>query len=137
MRGARARQYFEGLGDFFKRCVDDPDYVQSDAVSEDLDAKMEDGKAVLRSHRGEIDAFFNYAIDFVNALANDRTLNRLSADTQKLVRRLFLDDDGRPTLKTGTLLDLRRILGPILRSQLSYDRPKRLVVRVLLAYRAH
>ena len=94
--------------------------MQSDRVSDDLDAKMEEGKRILQSHRNEIDQFFNNANSFVTALSNDRTIHRLSADTQKLVRRLFLDDEGRPTLKAGTLLDVRKILGPILRSQLSY-----------------
>jgi len=113
-------QYLDSLSDFFKRCVDDPNYVQSEQVERDLDRKIDEAEVVLKSHRAEFDEFLRNANDFVRALSNDRTISRLSEDTQKLVRHLFLDSEGRPTLKTGTLMDLRKILGPILRSQLAY-----------------
>ena len=92
--------------------MDDPAYVQSEQVEHDVDAKMDEGKAVLRRHRNEFDAFFNQANEFVIALSHDRTIHRLSVDTQKLVQRLFLDDEGRPTLKSGVLLDLRNVYDP-------------------------
>jgi hypothetical protein len=120
VHGLPGCQYFDSWSELIMRCVDDPAYVQSDAVSDDIDAKWEEGRAVLRRHEADLERFLDAAAAFISALSSDKTLSRLSNDTQTLISRLFLDAEGRPTLKAGTLLDLRKILGPILRSQLAY-----------------
>lgn len=83
-------QYLDSWSELIMRCVDDPAYVQSDAVADDIDAKWEQGRAVLHRHERDLESFLDAAAAYISALSSDRTLSRLSLDTQVLARQHLL-----------------------------------------------
>jgi len=57
--------------------------------------------------------------NFADALASDRDLRRLSADSQMLLSDLFLDERGQPTFKPELLADLAKCI-PAIADKLAY-----------------
>jgi len=105
---------------FAFRCLDDPNFIETQEFRNELDSLLRESQTVLEQYRPHFDNLFNQASNFVNAFKGDPTLQNLSTSTQSLVRRLFLDDAGRPTLKPGALLELRKIIGPLVQEEIKY-----------------
>ncbi|CAG8466015.1 5841_t:CDS:2, partial [Racocetra fulgida] len=105
------RHYLKELQHFVLSSLRDHEFVQRTDYNEHGSRLIENGRRILlENYRETTQKIAEEAAAFNDGLQEDRTTRQWTHDLECLVRDIFLDDKGRPTIKFELIKDFRKIL---------------------------
>lgn len=112
--------FIDDVREFLRRSIREPGYVQDSGYTDEANALINRGREVFtdkyRTHVSNIGREFKALGD---AMAADPTTNQFADNLNELVSDLFLDENGRPTVKFDLVRDFARLL-PVIAEKLEY-----------------
>jgi hypothetical protein len=114
------RSYFQELKEFVLSSLRDTQFVQETNYVEHGSRLIDRGRyLLLERYSDTTDRISHEASSFNEALQNDRTTAQWTHDFENLIRDVFLDERGQPTLKFELIRDFGKIL-PVIADKLKY-----------------
>jgi len=114
------RSYFKELKEFVLSSLRDPQFVQETDYVQHGSRLIDRGRYLLLEKYSDLsNRISDEAISFNEALQNDRTTAQWTHDFENLIRDVFLDEKGQPTLKFELIRDFGKIL-PVIADKLKY-----------------
>jgi len=114
------KSYFHQLKTFVLRSVREPEFLKESDYIEHTSQLIEQGRNILLEHYAPLTQRISEEFArFNRGIQEDATTARLRRDLEDLVRDLFLDERGRPTIKLGLIKDFAKIL-PIIARKFEY-----------------
>ncbi|KAF0378376.1 conserved fungal protein [Gigaspora margarita] len=105
------RNYLRDLRHFVLSSLRDKEFVERTDYKEYGSRLIEDGRRILLDNYGNFTERVTYELSAFNeAIQEDQTTQQWTKDLECLVRDIFLDEKGRPTIKFELVKDFGKIL---------------------------
>ncbi|CAG8590294.1 22967_t:CDS:2 [Cetraspora pellucida] len=113
-RDEELRNYLKELQNFVLSSLRDHEFIQRTDFNDHGSRLIENGRRILLENYGEITRkIADEAAAFNEGLQEDRTTIEWTRDLECLIRDVFLDEKGRPTIKFGLVKDFGKILSMV------------------------
>ncbi|CAG8551601.1 9234_t:CDS:2 [Funneliformis caledonium] len=114
------RSFFKDLQNFILSSLRDTQYVQQTDYREHGSRLLNTGRhLLLERHSDNTQKIVDEANAFNQALQEDRATAQWTSDFENLIRDMFLDDRGQPTVKFELIKDFGKII-PLVADKLKY-----------------
>ncbi|CAI2183236.1 12595_t:CDS:2 [Funneliformis geosporum] len=114
------RSYFKDLQDFILSSLRDTQFVQQTDYREHGSRLIDTGRhLLLERYSDTTQHIVDEASAFNQALQEDRTTAQWTSDFENLIRDMFLDERGQPTVKFELIKDFGKII-PVVADKLKY-----------------
>lgn len=114
------RNYLKELRNFVLSSLRDAEFINKPDYKDDGSRLIQEGRHVLLDRYSDLtDKISSEVKNFNDALQEDKTINRWKQDFETLVKDVFLDEKGRPTIKFGLVKDFAKIL-PVVAQKMKF-----------------
>lgn len=122
------RDWFKQLDKYLRNCVQTPGYIMKDEADREAQNIIEHGKKFFTAAAGRDqgkyvphkDKLFDEVETFFKAMGDDPLNKKFGEDWQRLFQDLFLDAEGRPTVKPNLWRDIQSPILPELTKHIGY-----------------
>jgi len=112
--------FIEDVKEFLRRSVRETRYATTDEFTEDANELITSGRDVFSDkYRTHVSSIGQEVRALIDAAAADPTTSQFTDNLNELVSDLFLDENGRPTVKFDLIKDFARLL-PVIAEKLEY-----------------
>lgn len=114
--------FFEDVTAFLGKSIEDPSYVEKTDYTKEFNSFIDRGSELLDrkdEYRQSIKKIGKEIRTIGRYISTDPGLQALDASVRSLAKDAFLDEKGRPVIKTELLEDMRRVLPSIIKENLA------------------
>ncbi|TPX69412.1 hypothetical protein SpCBS45565_g02423 [Spizellomyces sp. 'palustris'] len=113
------RAFWNDFGAYLRRTIREPGYIEQANYDREAEELVERGRRALDKYNYHTQKISYESRNYAQALASNKTTQRMQSDANALVNDLFLDERGKPTFKPELLRDLAKCI-PAIADKLAY-----------------